>query len=105
MIKVNRSLLCMSVLVFLASMAFQCWNFGYRSGVPIATRYHLRERTTNFYERSKTSCDTKDSAPGKAADRTKSQKALENKRDDKGRLATRYHQRDRTTSFFQRAIG
>lgn len=102
---INRTLLCISIVALFAVASFISWNSSHLSGTPVAGRYHLDNRTTNFFERAKTPSVKKEVAPVKPVDRTKTQKTIDKKQDNSDRVTTRYHQMNRTTSFFQRAIG
>jgi hypothetical protein len=105
MIKNYRMFWCVVVLALLATLLRSGWGFSYRAGVPLAGRYHQLQRTTNFFERSKSADVSKESAPVKSSDKSKSEKALDKKGVEKDRLASRYHLQGRTTAFFQRAVG
>jgi hypothetical protein len=73
MSKLYHTVLSITIVALLACFALSGWN---TSRITlIATRYHLSERTTNFFDRAKGSSDSKNSASSKPVEKPKTPKA------------------------------
>ena len=79
MSKLYRSALCIMILTLLACFAFSGWSAA--RNTLIATRYHLSERTNNFFDRAKGPSESKKSVSSKPVEKPKSIKAQEKSQD------------------------
>ncbi len=74
------------------------------SSATLAARYHLRKRTTRFFDRVKRSSSTRRPSPGLLTPRKRGRHASAAMVDDRW-LAGRYHLRKRTSRFYRRTVG
>lgn len=99
MLKTGRTIVALLIASAAFCLAWQCQDRAASSQV--ATRYHLRNRTEQFFDRAAVPapCPAKQATPQSAP-----AKEIKKCPTEKPRVATHYRLRNRTEQFFERAV-